>query len=975
MNYFEQLNLIDKVLRKRFSKLGDAEKQVVQLISTNKSLRFYFFDNLQQPTWFPVLKKLGYFESDRNPKPRETNGGYQIPEWEVLVYLEWLSKKHSHREDLLKIIKDVSLYRDKKGEHIDNYRTWWYFVKILLNIPLSDVPYEIFDKAMPIWLTSRFDLTLPGSDLNNDLLPKYLNQTKNAEDVKKVERLVELLLGVKDIKTKKSVLGETLEVETKIDTHWLEESFITKNNASLIAQKCTNAPIFSLANSIRDIFSKKYKKEDYSSIWLRDLTKEQTKSIYNSEYFLAVILRKIAIEKVNHSKKDGNEIIERFLSEEYPHTLFKRLAIVFIAMDWDSYGKYFDQILGNEKESYFDRDAFKPEVAHLLRENVTHFTEEQKTTLNKIIESGPSRDLPDKKKEEYKIYWKQSLYRILDTSPEFKAKYEEIKKTTKKDVKLPEYNDGVVFREEFDKSPVSAEEFLKKENSEIVKYIAEYKPTGDFPNSSPEGIYRTFQSAVELDPIKITQNLTTFKLQDYHLLSSLYSGLEEAWKQKKDFSWENVIKFTLELLQEEWFWNPTEKDRGHHYDYFSWTLSAIGDLIEEGCRTDEWAFSEELHADIEKILGLLVEKMRYDDDSYQGDGVSHALNSRWGKALTALIYLGLREARLSDKKGEEKKSKWSNSLKEIYEKALEKGIFEAYTLLGQYLPNLHYIDKDWTESQAKKIHTIEDDIKFEAFMEGYLFTGKVYEKLYKLLTNSYIRALTLSFKDKRIQERLIQHITVGYIRGNEKLEKNSLIDEIIKAGKPGDIREIVEFMWHQKDYITAIKTENEQVEKEKEEFRKRILTFWDYILNTLNKKKDLTEEEKKVLSELGKFAIYLPELNEDGYKRLHASAPYVTVDFDSPYFIEYLNKLKDIGDKTLSANYVGKLYLEMLHGYTQLTPDYKWDNVVEIVTHLYEVGKSDDEVKNLANNICIFYAEHRNLRLREIYEKYNAVSA
>lgn len=952
------------------------KKEALELILSDNFFRDYYFRNAKDSKYFKTFNENGLFQPSENPSPIEVKDGYQIPEWNVLPYLEIISQKTRKLDsELLTIIEDVSLYRNEKGEHTDNYRTWWYFTKILMNIPLSDVPYEIFDQAISVWLTSKFDLTLPGSDLTNDLLPKYLDQAEKVDDVKKVEKLVELLLDVKDIKVKKSVLGETLDVETKIDTHWLEESFITKNTATLIAQKCTNLPIFNLANEIRDIFSKKYKKEDYSYIWLRDLTQEQTRSIYNSEHFLAAILRKLAIEKVNHNKKEADEIINKFLSDEYPHTLFKRLAIVLISMDWDNYGKYFNQILSDEKESYFDRDAFKPELAHLLRENAINFTEEQKTKLEEIIEKGPSKDLPDKRREDYKLYWKQSLYRILDKNPEFKAKYEEVKKITKKDVRLPEFNDSVVFREEVDKSPISVEELLGKKNEEIFKYINSYQPQRNSSNTSLEGLYGTFQSAVETDPKKITQELSSFKIQNYQLLSSLYSGLEEAWKQRKDFSWKNVIKFTLELLKEEWFWKPTEKDRSHHYDYFSWTLSAIGDLIEEGCRTDEWAFPEELHADIEKILDLLIEKMRYDDDSYQGDGVSHALNSRWGKVLTALIYLGLREARLSDKKEEKKKSKWSNSLKEIYEKALEKDIFEAYTLLGQYLPNLHYIDKDWAESQAKNIHTIEDDIQFEAFMEGYLFTGKVYEKLYKLLTNSYKRALTLSFKDKRIQERLIQHITVGYIRGNEELEKNSLIDKIINSGKQEDIKEIVEFMWHQKDYITAIKAENKQVEKEKEEFRTRILTFWDFLLNTFSKKKDLTEEEKKVLSELGKFAVYLPELNEAGYKRLHTSAPYVTVDFDSPYFIEYLNKLKDKGDKALSAKYVGKLYLEMLHGYTQLTPDYKWDNVVEIVTHLYEVGKSDDEVKSLANDICIFYAEHRNLRLREIYEKYNAVSA
>jgi len=952
------------------------KKEALELVLKDEFFREYYFRNANDSKYFKMFLDKGLFSPTNNPKPTKVKNGYQIPEWNALQYLGNISKRtRSYDQQLLEIIRDVSLYKDSNGKHIDNYRTWWYFVKILLNIPLSKIPYEVFTEAMPTWLTSIFDITLPGADLTDDLLPAFLKQIESKDDIKKVEKLVELLLGIKEIKLKKGVLGETLEVQTKIDAHWLEESFIAKNNASLIAQKCTNAPIFNLADKIREIFNKKHEKQDYSSIWLRDLTREQTKSLYNAEYFLAVILHKLVIEKVKHNKKEGTEIIEKFLSDTYPHTLFKRLAIVLISAEWNSYSKYFDQILEDKSENYFGNDSFAPEIAHLLRENVQEFTEEQKTKLEKIIEKGPTEELPDTKKEEYKLHWKQSLYRILDTDPEFKAKYEEIKKTTRKDVKLPEFGDVGVFREvEFDKSPITAEGFLTKTNKEILNYIDSYKPKGDFPNFSPEGVYRTFQSAIELSPEKFTQDLASFKTQNYHLLSSLFNGLEEAWKQKKDILWKEVVRFTIELLHEEWFWKPTEEDRNKHYDYFSWTLSAIGDLLQEGCKTDEWAFDESLHESVEKIIAIMLDKLPYDDETYKGIGIDHALNSSWGKLLTALIYLGLREARLSDKKSERKDSKWSKSLKNSYEGALKKGIYEAYTLLGEYLHNIYYIDKEWAIAQAKKIHKVKDDKQLESFMDGYLFSGRVYEHLYKILGEAYGRALTLEFKEVRIKERLIQHITVGYVRGNEELEDDSLINKIIKTDNSKYIREIVEFMWHQKDYIVSAKSDDEKVEKEKAEFKTRVITFWDYVLKTLEKKKKLSNDDKKILSELGKLAIYLLELDKIGYKRLLASAPYVTVDFDSPYFIEYLNKLKDKGDKKQSAIYVGKLFLEMLNGYTELTPDYKWDDVVEIVIHLYGVGESNDDVKDLANQICIFYAEHRNLRLREIYEKYNEIS-
>lgn len=967
-DFFNKIKAIDKALD-----ANEVDGQILKLIE-EKVYEEYFFNNVSSEVWFDALKKKDCFNPKNNAVPilDKEKEGYKIPQWIVLQYLEKISKKSRSLDDeLLAIIKEASLYKDSKGNHIDNYRTWWFFVKILLNIPLSKVPYEIFEDVMPIWLTSIFDLTLPGADLVDDLLPSYLKQIENKEDVKKVERLLNILLSVKEPQTKKDVLGERVEIQTKIDNHWLEESLIDKNNATLIAQKCTNAPIFDLADTIRNIFSKKHEKQDFSSLWLRDLTREQKKSLHNGEYFLAVILRKLVLEKAKYNQREGSEIIKKFLSEAYPHFLFKRLALLLIAENWKSYKDYFDQILDNKTESYFDTDSLHPELSYLLTKNGNELTKQQLFRISKFIKNGPSRDLPNDRKEEYKNYWKQSWYKTLESIPEFKKLYDDVKKITKKDIAPISYEgDGESREIAFDKSPISPEEFLKKPNEEIVQFITNYTPKGEFPKFAPEGIYRTFQSAVELDPIKFTKNLEPFRIRSYHMLLSLYNGLEEAWKQKKDISWVDVIDFTLKLLQEKWFWKPYEK--GGHYDYFGWSLSAIGDLIQEGCKSDEWAFPVELHTDIEKVISLLIDNLTYDKDSYQGDGVSHALNSSWGKILSALVYLGLREARLNDKDGQRKASKWSNVLKNDFDKSLDKDVYEAYTLLGQYLSNLHYVDKEWAESKVKNIHLIKNEKLFQAFMEGYLFTNKIYVQLYKLLKDSYEKALRIDLEDKRSQERLIQHIAVGYLRGNEELDNNSLLDKLFETKSSEHILKIIEFLWHQRNYVLDGNGDDKKIEKERAEFKKRILILWDFIIDIFNKKKALPEEDKKVLSELSKFAIYLTKIDRKSFGRLLVSAPYVTFDFDSPYFIEYLNELKNNGDKKESAKFVALLFLAMLKGAQELIPDYKWENVEEIVIFLYQVGKTDAEVKDLANQICIFYAEHRNLRLRKLYEENNA---
>lgn len=954
------------------------EKSVIKLIKEDEAYSNYFFGRYDKIRLFRTLKANGFFDAKNNPGPKQVKDGYQIPPWNVLPYLEKISKKtRSLDNELLEIVKNVSLYKNHENKYTDNDRTRLSFVKILVNIPLANTPVSIFDDVIPTWLESDFSLMLPGAELSDELLSTYLNQATTSDDAVKIEKLINIILATKEIKLKSSAFGKSKELKTKIEDHWLEEAFIKKNYSVLIAQKCTNNPIFNLANTIKRAFSKRNKKQDYSSVWLSDLSSEDERISHNAEYFLAQILRKLLLEKIKVNPSSAGEVIEKFLSNEYPHFLFKRLAILMIARNWNAYNKFFDQILDDTKERYFDLESYWPELFHLFSLNAQSLTNSQKAKLKVLIEKGPTKNLPDEKKESYKIYWKQVWYKSLSSLPEFETLYKKIKRLSKRDVNLPIYGQVVAFRDEsLDKSPVSPESFIEKDNKEIVGYLSTYKPTGDFYHFSPEGVYRAFQSAIEISPQKFSDDLDPFVFHDYHMLSSLFNGFEEAWKKKNDinFNWESIFKFTLKLIQEDWFWKQTNKDKGAHYDYFSWTISAIGDLLQEGCKSDDWSFSEKFHSSVENILSIIINNLSLDEKSYQGSGMTHALNSSWGKILTALIYLGLRQARISDRKSEKKESKWSEALKISFENALKKKVLEAFTLLGHYFPNLHYVDKEWAKSKANEVLSDKDERYLVTFMDGYLYNSNIYEPIFAILKKHYKRALGFTFTESQVKDRLIEHIVIWYLKDVEKLNKNSLVDEILNSGNFEQVREFVEFLWHERGKVISDNIVDKKANEEKQKIKDKILSIWKYISEIIEKKNTYTENEKKVLSELSKMAVYLDEINEDSFKLLMHSAGYVTEDFDSPYFIEYLNRLKKSGDKNQTAVYIGKLFLEMLNKAEGRIPDYKWENIVKIVEHLYEVGKSNKYVNELANGICDFYFTHHNDRLRSIYTKYNEIS-
>jgi hypothetical protein len=124
----------------------------------------------------------------------------------------------------------------------------------------------------------------------------------------------------------------------------------------------------------------------------------------------------------------------------------------------------------------------------------------------------------------------------------------------------------------------------------------------------------------------------------------------------------------------------------------------------------------------------------------------------------------------------------------------------------------------------------------------------------------------------------------------------------------------------------------------------------------------LTQEDKKILSEASKLIIILPQIESESYEWLMLSAPYVHEDFNSSFFIEYLDELKDKGDNKETAKYIGEIYLRMLE---KSTPNFDKEHIRSIVKFLYDAGGKDRAYK-----ICNIYGSRGEEFLRNIYEKH-----
>lgn len=260
VKFYEVAQIIDDAL----SSIPIPEKieELLKKIEQNASYRDYFLKNVYDPAWFLPLKQRGYFSPDKapNPKEAEEKGYFVIPQWNVLPYLEKVSEQakvpefEKYVEELLTIIEEVTRHHIEKGYGLDNYRTWWYFVKILLNIPTDKIPLELI-KIARVWVESKFDNRLPAKEIATKLLPKFLN-SEIPDDWKKAEEIVESITRIKLEDTKEDWFGKDKKAKMLVDNYILLEAF--KENSRKVGGKCGENIIFTVADKLKEIFRGEY---------------------------------------------------------------------------------------------------------------------------------------------------------------------------------------------------------------------------------------------------------------------------------------------------------------------------------------------------------------------------------------------------------------------------------------------------------------------------------------------------------------------------------------------------------------------------------------------------------------------------------------------------------------------------------------------------------------------------------------------
>ncbi|HHT9106809.1 MAG TPA: SIR2 family protein [Candidatus Wujingus californicus] len=924
---------------------GDKLTRVLQIIKNDKPLEDYFFKKLSSiSNPLPLLKPLKekvYFDPRNNPRPQEVPdqlGSYTIPHWNVLDYLENIANKNLKEpqteitDTLIEIIDSIINYRDEKGERIDNYGTDWVITKIISTLPIEKIKdrYIEFIRAS---LKSKWRSTLVAGDIGKMVLPRLIE--------KKARALVLKLLDVMfDYEKKEKQPYE--EYKSIMDDYGLQEALKehTTNIVALCGLDAANIALRKMESiiSVGD--------SHFNNMWIPTI-EDRPQNMNADEYECQLVhfVRNVFERMEATQVKDT---IKELLKKDHP--IFKRFAIHTIN---HHYGKLND-LFWTWDNNPLNESELKHEIYELLKNNCTKFSEESVDKILKWIESKeyylPEQVRDDVERENKALAYRKRewLSALLDSkNAKIIEKYELYAKVNPAEIEHPGFDywmetgwGGI--------SPISEEELCVKSNPEIAEYLNSFKETVGLKPSTRDDLSNMFRISVSNNPEKFSIDLEPF-LNVYKMYQhSLLWGLVEAWRNKRKFEWGKLFAFILKLIEPDEFWKESYDE--NQYNYRDSIISQIAELINEGTRDDSHAFDPELLPAAEKILLILLNKTEARLPEMV-DLITSVLNSTKGKIFTALINYSLRYARLYKK---DKDVRWVDPIKEEFERRLNREYdpsIEFSVILGEYLPNLYYLDKSWVIEKVNHIFTKNIEEHWKSAFSGYIFNAStVYKDIYFLLRKNghYAKAIETKFEDDHIEEGIVQHICIGYIERWENLEdKTSLISRLIEKKNPSHLSEIISFLW---------RIQNRLIDKEK------IKPLWKVLFEIAIQNLD-NSEYKGIISDLSKWLSLIDEIDDATFEWLKTTAKYVEVNHNTSFFIKGL--LAHVDKMPEKA---GKLYLEMCD--SEIYPYYRKEDIRKLVQKLYETGQ-----KEFADRICNKYGEkgyHFDF-LRELYEKYKNV--
>ncbi len=841
------LDELDKLLSIQSPQQDDVKK--LSGLLKHPSHVEYFFSSLTSPDWLQPLSSQGFFSNI--PETIKEGNYVKFPNWPLSKYLIKISGIKP--EEVIGIIKKIPK-TDNVGVHLD-----------LINCGLQ-MPSNFAKEIVPLakrWIVNPYRTLIP--EKIGELIVKLINDDE-------VAPALDLLVTLLDVKLQDKEMAVFSRETEPLFNSWAYSQILIKIVPLVFAKE---------PNKVLEILCKKLSKAialektheddvrvDFSRIW-RPAIEESSQNFDRGVKNNLVSAIRDNLEKVavvnDESFRSGYDTLSK-----YVFSIFRRIELHLMNKFPDLLKTEIQQFLSG-KEIFENSDLYH-ERYHLLQDQYQKLPEEIKEKILERIEEGPDlgrfelnykdrtgNPPTEEEKMDYKSRWQRlALYPIRDHIP---ANWKEKMKkflTQYGELDHPDYlsyHGPIVVGST---SPISEEEFKKKSQEELLDFLRTWKPSKKHFSPTKEALGGIMGKVISDDPkkyVSISKNIRELSpVYIYHFLE----GYRDAIKKGNNFDWNQIItlcKDILETLENKTF--PTEDDL---YD-FKTVKSAVCDILEEGLRNNNF-LPIEFRTSVLDLIRILL-KDNEPDQTYENKHVGEnmdpftlSLNTVRGKAIHALVLYALWCA--NHISSPEVVDKMVPEVKELLELHLNPDYEPTQTIravYGFYLPNLFYLNSDWTERQLSNIFPKEAEFRAlsRATWEAYIKYARFYDSVYSKMKNEYRNAINKLNSPKISQNaksKLAEHLMLAYLRGLEDLGNDSLTTKFFKMRQYQANEHAIWFIGKVLDNIQKEETDI----KVKKRIMERCLNIWKWRIEEARKMNET--ERKQFAKELKMFGFW-----------------------------------------------------------------------------------------------------------------------
>lgn len=761
---------------------------VIDRIENREELCRYFYTNLSNPDWGPLLYAQGRFEDPSGP------------------HLAYLDSVATNVPSLVTNIIDST--------QTENERIWADFVRIAESLPPEHATTNI--DQLETWLLDATSKTSPYNVQYADFIGVLLEKGKQDTalsllqtllapqdpDPKVLEHEIEGGETVENkISPEATALADNYTIENAIQNTWEALAVDDRDDLLQILEKQLRAAITLEAEELGG---------DAADIqWPTNISDSSLNNVYLKEVLLQE-LRDGLEEWISANPSDNNrrERVTRYL-DDIP--LFRRVGF-YILRD---YVEAYPDLVRNEllDNANYDDPGIRTEFFLLLQEGFSKLDSEDQQEVLDIIGAGPDekelRELAEEKQsqfpdqsvdqiveQEYELWQLRRYWMIQSDLPD---SYHDRVDDLIDQYGEPSHPESVINTQSGAVSftgPMDIEELRELSPPEILKLCVTWDPEtedeADFLTEvSSRGLAEDLRNLVSESPTEFVPHLHLLTDADAVYIHHVFDALEDVVEEETYFDWGSVLELgeeAMNRLNGAWA-NETRRK----------TCS----LLQKGLSDHDSGLVDQYAGNVREILltladdpnpGLDTEKDQ--DIIAHEDPIHIALNSVRPVAVNALITYALEKAKHDGFEGSktEHKSGMEDVIKTKLSDRMEDSSTAVHSVFGQRLFNLRWIDRSFIHDNLDTIFPLNDDSesrhRFMAAWGAYISVNNWYTDAYDWLRDYYFHAVDLHTEEgwyttNDVSDRFIGHVLCSYLHTDETLgEEDSLITYLYRRSAP-----------------------------------------------------------------------------------------------------------------------------------------------------------------------------------------------